>query len=72
MANYTKNTPVQEHRLRAQAFKELQRFSLTKTMSVKIPDAKKYKAPNQKAKDRLSSGYLKFLNHNEIEKCLVQ
>jgi hypothetical protein len=41
-------------------------------MSVKIPDAKKYKAPNQKAKDRLSSGYLKFLNHNEIEKCLEQ
>lgn len=41
-------------------------------MSVKIPEAKKYKAPNQKAKDRLSSGYLKFLNHNEIEKCLVQ
>ena len=40
-------------------------------MSVKIPDAKKYKAPNQKAKDRLSSDYLKFLNHNEIEKCLV-
>ena len=41
-------------------------------MSVKIPDSKKYKAPNQKAQDRLSSDYLKFLNHNEIEKCLVQ
>jgi len=41
-------------------------------MSVKIPEAKKYKAPNQRAKDRLSSDYLKFLNHNEIEKCLEQ